>query len=86
MKRKTIETPTEIMEALQTHISELIHCEKSSLMENIEEMDDFQRGQCKGACMAYEEIYSYLRNLIKHGYDHLTVEDYSDYCVAPEQE
>jgi hypothetical protein len=86
MKRKQIETPDEMMDYIQEYVLGLMNCEKESLMENIEEWDDFQKGQSKGAYMAYDEIYAHLRNLLKHGYDHLTVDDYSDLCGAPESE
>lgn len=86
MKRKNVEIPSEMMEAIQDYVYSLMILERESLMENVEEWTDFQRGQCRGAYDAYEEIHQHLRNLIKHGYKHLTVEDYSDYCVVHEPE
>lgn len=86
MKRKKIETPLEAFECIQEHLSELMSSEKESLMDCVGEWDEFVRGQCKGTHDAYDELHSHLRNLIKHGFDHLTVEDYSDYYDVPSQE
>jgi predicted heme/steroid binding protein len=77
--RKKIETPSEMLGYIMDQISENIGTEKDGIVYQLQDSTEFERGASYGAIQALDELRQHLRNLDKHGYDHITVEDWSGF-------
>lgn len=56
-------------EDLREHIWEERYGSMESLANSIEELTEFQRGSYHGEIMAYENLLSVLRDILKYGED-----------------
>ena len=86
MKQKPIETPDEMLEHLREYVIQCIKEKKELLMERIGEIGEFQQGKFSGAHDELCEIFDYIRRLQKHGYEHLTVDDYEETMTKVEHD
>lgn len=77
MKRKSIETPNEMLGHIMEYLCECIDAEKESVIHTLAESTEFERGSYYGAIQALDDLRSHLLNLDKHGFEHILVEDWS---------
>lgn len=57
----------ETFEELRDHLLEEKYFVSDSLLENLEELTEFQRGRYRGELDAYQDIIDTLRNILKYG-------------------
>ena len=76
MNRKKVTTVDDMLIHLTDHLSSRMADEQEYTISTLRESEEFDRGVCYGAINAIDDIRQYLRNIEKHGYDHLLVDDW----------
>lgn len=78
MKSKKLETAKDVFEWLRHYLHEAMDDAKEALMFQLPESTEFSRGEQYGIYNAFCDMDEQIRGYLKHGFDHLQIEDYAE--------